>query len=343
MSVLNFSASATVGALSYTSNISSVRVDLALAPGVGSATLVLPRDLRVEAGPGDDVEIALRGEGAEPVTVFTGTVHAVRRSLAEIAVTCADAAAALARIRTGATFEQQSAASIVQALIREAGASAGTVDLDLDLVTYVAHQGRTALEHVATLAGWAGAIAAANSGGALDVHPFPSPPADVALRYGREIAELSLIAGRRPADVVFAGSGPAGSTSAPGARRQSTGVVPEGAAGPDATTVREAAPALRTPAAANAATRARTDRNGATRLRATCWLVPGLRAGVVVEIADAPGPGAAGPWLLTRVQHRVGPGARGATHLEGVALEVSGGGALGGLLGAAGGSLGGLL
>ncbi|TDE92433.1 hypothetical protein EXU48_12750 [Occultella glacieicola] len=342
MSVLTVAASATVGSLSYASNISSVRVDLALAPGVASALLVLPRDLRVEAEPGEDVEIALRGEGEDEVRVFTGTVQAVRRSLGEVTVICGDAAAALAGIRTGATFEQQSAGAIVRALIREAGARAGTVDLDLDLVTYVAHQGRTALEHVATLAGWAGAIASSNPDGGLDVLRFPSPPADVALRYGREIAELTLTAGQRSADVALAGSGPAGSTSAPGARRQSTGVVPSDAAGPDATTVREAAPALRTPTAVSGATRARNARNGAPRLTGGCWLVPGLRAGTTVEIADAPRPGAAGPWLLTRVQHRVGPGARGLTRFEGIGLAATGGGALGALLGAAGDAFGGL-
>lgn len=297
---------ATIGSLSYDGNISEAHVTLALAPGVGSARLVLPRDLEVSAAPGDDVKVTLGDE-----KVFTGTVHSIRRGLDRTVLLCGDTAAKLAAVRTGATFEQQSAAAIIKAL---AGGDAGTVDADLDLATYVAHQGRTALEHVTTLARWAGAIATTNADGKLDVRPFPSPPADAALRYGREIAELRVIQPATQASLVFAGSGPAGNSSAADARLQTTGVVPDSADGPSATAIRVPAPALRTPGAATGATDALAKYNGAPRLTALCWLVPTLRAGATVEIADSPND-ATGPWLVTRAEHRVGPGPRGTTTL----------------------------
>jgi hypothetical protein len=53
--------------------------------------------------------------------VFTGTVHSVRRGLGYITVLCGDAAAALAAVRPGLTFEQQPASAVVEALARKAG------------------------------------------------------------------------------------------------------------------------------------------------------------------------------------------------------------------------------
>jgi len=329
MTVLAFTATATIGSLRYERNLSEAHVTLALAPGVGSARLVLPRDVPVDAGPGDDVEVALTGESTDATTVLTGTVHSVRRGLDRTTVLCGDATAALAAIRTGATFEQQSAAAIIHVLAGEADAGTGSIDADLDLPTYVAHQGRTALEHVTTLASWAGCIVAASADGKLDVVPIPEPPAGTALRYGREIAELRVTTPAPQAALVVAGNGPAGNASAPDARTQTTAVVPDGADGPSATAIRVPAPALRTPSAASNASDALAAFNGAARLTATCWLVPELRAGSTVEIADSPND-ATGPWLVTRAEHRVGPGARGTTKLTAVAMSA--GGLLGGLL-----------
>ena len=336
MSILAFGATATIGSLRYEQNISEARASLALGPGVGSARIVLPRDLRVDAAPGDEVEVQMRGEADEPVQVFTGSVHSVRRGVSHSTVLCGDATTALAATRTGTTFEKQSASAVIEALAREAGVSVGTVDVDLELATYVAHQGRTALEHVSTLSAWAGGVVGTNPEGAIEVRQFPSPPADTALRYGREIAELSVVTPARAADVVFAGSGPAGSANAPNARALTTEVVPDDAPGPSAAAVRVAAPALRTPSAASGATEAAAARNGVPRLTARCWLVPSLRAGSTVEIADATTDDAKGPWLITQVRHQVGPGARGVTTFEASGLEASGGGLLGQLLGAIG-------
>lgn len=336
MTTLGFGATATVGSLRYTGGLASVRVSLSLGPGVGSARLTLPRDLRVDATPGDDVAIALRGEGSDDTDVFTGTVLAVRRALDRTVVLCGDSAAALAAVRPGSTFEHRAASAVIEALAREAGVDSGRVDLDLDLASYVVDQGRTAWEHVTTLATWGGAIATSGADGAVEVRPFPQPPADVALRYGREIAELGVSTFAQPASIVWTGFGPAGDASDPRALLQTTATLPDDAPGPDAHTIRTAAPALRTAAAASSAVQASAAHQAAPRLVAACWLVPGLRAGTAVEIADAPTADSTGPWLITRAVHTVGPGPAGRTTFEAVSMQSTGSSLLDQLIGAVG-------
>ena len=68
----------------------------------------------------------------------------------------------------------------------------------------------------------------------------------------------------------------------------------------------------------------------------TCWLLPALRPGELVEVQDLPDGISGGPWLVTHVQHRVGP--MGAT-TRFDAVSGEGGGLLAGLLGALGGLL----
>lgn len=338
MTVLSFGATVTVGQLRYANDLLRVQIQLALGPGVGSVRIGLPRDLRVDAQPGDDAEIALAGESGSPATVFTGQVRAVRHGLEETSLICGDAAAIMAATRSGSTFERQGAAAIVRALARDAGVDVGRVELALELPTYVADQGRTNWEHVTTLAGWGGAMAAAAAAGAIEVRPLPSPPADIALRYGREIAELSITEPAPTPALLLTGNGPAGNASDPRAHLQAKATLPSGAAGPDARTIRVAVPALRTTAATDSANQSAARQDG-PRLSAKCWLVPELRAGMTVEIADAPTPDSRGPWLLTRVSHQVGPAPLGSTTLTARALGEAGGGLLGQLAGAIGGLL----
>lgn len=326
MSVLNFGASATIGSLRYEAGIAQVRIVQSLGPGVGSARISLPRDLRVDAVPGDEVELALAGENATASTVFTGTVLGVRRGLDQNTVHCGDASVALAAARSGSTFEQQGVSAIIAALAEEAGVRTGAVDADLDLARYIADQGRTAWEHVSRLADWAGALATTTADGDVEVRPVPSPPATVALRYGREIAELGVTVAAPSAAVVWTGNGPAGDASDARAPLQTMGTLPESAPGPDARTIRVAAAALRTPSGAESAAKSYARRHGAPRLWAACWLVPHVRPGIMVEIADTPTPQSTGPWLITRVTHVVGPGPRGRTTVEALATTGASGG-----------------
>jgi hypothetical protein len=61
---------------------------------------------------------------------------------------------------------------------------------------------------------------------------------------------------------------------------------------------------------------------------------------MVIEIQELPNGLSGGPWMLTRVEHRLSPTAGGATIFEGVnAGDVGFGGVLGALAGAVGGLL----
>ena len=99
----------------------------------------------------------------------TGQVQSVRRTVDEIRVTGGDAGARLAAVRPATTYRNKSAADVVKALAADAGVSPGDVDIDLDLAAYVAHQGRSAAEHIADLATLGGGIAQVDGDGALNV------------------------------------------------------------------------------------------------------------------------------------------------------------------------------
>ena len=245
------------------------------------------------------------------------------------------------RSAPAARSSSRARAPSIDALAREAGVDAGTIDLDVDLACYVADQGRTAWEHVSTLAGWAGALASTTADGSVEVTPFPSAPADLALRYGREIAELGVSAGSPAARGRLVGNGPPATRSDPDARTQSIATLPDGAPGPDAQT-----PPRRSPRAADARCRqhrqsgARAATTGRRGCVAACWLVPGLRAGTTVEIADAPTRGASRAVAAHPGRAPVGPGPAGRTTFDAIGLASSGGS---GLLGEFAGAVGGLL
>jgi hypothetical protein len=239
------------------------------------------------------------------------------------------------------TYERQDSRAVVSALAGDAGATIGRLDLDLALVAYAAHQGRTAAEHVAALAELAGAVASVDAGGALTVGT-PAPAAGLALRHGREIVacEVDDWPGS-PARRAPVGFGPAGSAQAPGALRHTDAALPASApaAGPGA--VRLPAAVLRTPAAAVAAGQAANRRRAAeaARVRVRGFLLPALRPGETVDLQDLPTPLAGGPWLVTAVTHRLDADAGGVTTFEARAA----GGGLADLAGSALAAVGGLL
>ncbi len=332
---LAFGATVTLGSLRYDRHATGLRLQLGLAPRAGTARITLPPQVRVDAEPGDDVVVLLDGEEPD-VATFGGVVLRVDRGLDRTTVVAGDALARLAAIRPGTTFQQQRVADVVGAMADAAGIPTSRLDADTDLLTYVADQGRTALEHTAILAGWAGAVATSDADGSLRLLGLPTGPADLALRHGRELAALE-VRQRQPApDLVLTGLGPAGNVSAPDAHLETVAALPDGAPDAGDRTIRAAAPALRTPDGVTAATTAAATRNASSTMRATCWLQPGIRPGASVEIADATQPGGAGPWFVTSVVHDLGPRGAGSTRLAGQAL-ADGGGLLAGLLGAIGG------
>jgi prophage tail gpP-like protein len=335
-------ASFVLGNFQYDSHAREVGATLGVLPCVNRFRVRLPARARMEAAPGDPASLELDGgEGAR--TVLTGTIAAVERAFLTTEVVAADGGAALAALRPAATYEKQAAKDVIRALASDAGVDVGAIDVDLPLAAYVGHQARTAAEHVAELARLGGAMAHFDADGRLDVGRPPEGPADLALLYGREIVEARQRVRRAPAARrVAIGNGPAGSTSAPDALRQSLGRLPGDASAPGAGAVWRAQAVLRTPEAALTASQAAETVEAARTsiITCRCVLLPGLRPGMAVEIQELPNGLSAGPWLITRVQHRLHPLEGGTTVFE---ARNAGRDLLGDLLGALGSSPGGLL
>ncbi|CAN7556545.1 MULTISPECIES: hypothetical protein [unclassified Variovorax] len=327
--------SATLGNLRYDTQAIVCSACLDLLPRGGSARLSLPASVRFEAAAGDEASLDLDG-GEGVATVLKGSMRSVRRNVDSIEVELIDAGAALAAYRPACSFEKQSAAQIIRKLVGDMALSAGTMDVDLDLPAYIAHPGRNAAEHVAELAKLGGAFACAGSDGKLEVRALPEGPADAALRFGREITHYDVLGEAVAQGQSFAiGAGPAGSSSAPDAMRPTVGFLPSSAAAGGPGVIRLATPLLRTPKAASDASDAlsRIAAARASRLIAHCFLLPALRPGQVIEVQDLPDDLSGGPWLITRVEHRVAHGA-GSTRFE--ARSASAPSLLGALLGAIG-------
>jgi hypothetical protein len=256
-------------------------------------------------------------------------------------VTASDAGADLAHLRPAATYEGQSVAEIVGALVRDAGASAGTMLAPVRLAAYVAHQQRTAAEHVAHLAALGGAVANVEADGAVSVKPRPLGVPDAALRYGRELVAYRVEDQPAPPAAVVVGNGPAGIVPFPTAFQQTTDALTAGGGDPGADAVWEPSAALRMPLAVQAAAKEVNARRAAAaqRLLAECWLLPSVRPGQLVEVQDLPDRLPGGPWLVTSVVHHLDGRAGGTTSIR----AVVGGDALGSLLGAALSAIGSLL
>ncbi len=338
-------ASLTLGALQYATHTLSLTATLTLLPGVNGLRVSLPAGVRFEAVP-DDMGMLELDSGDEPgagvATVLTGKVRAIRRHVTTTEVVVGDAGAELARLRPCATFEQGSAREAIRALADSAAVTTAALDLDLPLAAYVAHQGRTAAEHIAYLAELGGAIAGVNGDGELFVRAWPEGQPELALRYGRELLTYEVV--DQPEAAVRRlriGAGTAGSASAPDVLRPGREPLPADAPAPGPAALWMPSGALRVPKAATTASAGAEALALAAgrRLRAQGFLMPKLRPGLVLEVQDLPGDRFGGPWIMTRVVHHLRPGQGGHTSFEALSGE---GGGLGSLLGAALAALGGL-
>ena len=335
------SASFILGNFRYDSHAAAIVASLALLPGVNSFRVMLPVSAQLDAELGENASLNLDGgEGSE--IVLTGKIDSIQRRFQTAEIVAVDGASQLAAFRPAATYEKQAAKEVIRGLASEASVDVGNIDLDVPLAAYVAHQWRTAAEHIAYLATLAGAVARIEPNGQLTV-AVPSGTADMALLYGRELSEARVRRRRMPAVQRFAiGSGPAGSTNAPDALRQTTSRLPSDAAPPGTSAVWDVNHVLRVPSAAVSASSAAVTAfaSKATTITSHCFLLPKLRPGMVIEIQQLPKGLSGGPWMLTHVEHRLSPTTGGATSFEGVSVGESG---LGGMVGTLASAVGGLL
>ena len=334
-------AAIVLGSEEFDTHALRVTAQLAPLPGIGSFRAIFPAATKISASAGDDATLDLDGgEGSE--RVLSGVVCVVRRGIRHIEVIAADASVALAGLRPATTYRNRSADDVIKALASDAGVTVNA-DVGLPMAAYVADQRRSAAQHIAMLASLGGAIARVNGDGELEVNRPMAMMPDVAMKYGREIVACDISTGAAPAAKrIRTGSGPAGSAMAPNALRPTKDPLPSGASDPGGDAIWTPAAILRTPAAA-ATAGASADvaaASAATRIRATAFLVPALRPGLVVDIQELPGAMSGGPWVLTRVTHTLDAREGGRTVFEGEQVSSLDLAALGG---AALSAIGGLL
>ena len=341
--ILRPTAVVTLGNLRYESHAARLGICLGLLPRGGSVDVRLPAGVRFDASPGDDASVDVDGgEGSE--RVLTGTLRRGRSNAVRHDCAPARCGWRLAELRPSVTFEQRAARDIIRGLASEVGVRVGRIDIDLDLVAYVAHPRLTAAEHIAGLCRLGGSLARVTGEGELEVIPRPAGSPDKALKYGRELTDYRSFRSSTPNVSRFAmGFGPAGSSSSPDAMKHTREALPESASKGGPGVLREAAPMLRTAASASDASKALQEATAARteRLEARCFLLPGMRPGQVFEVQALPEGFAGGPWLVTRVTHQLEADSGGTTWLEAESAHAES--LLGQLAGAALSALGGLL
>lgn len=149
--------SVTIGAFQASSKagqgngfVRSIRSELTMDGAGGRCTLELVTSDALPA-PGDATTLSLdAGDGG--VTVFTGVVLETRATPESVIVVGTDALADLARLDVFGAYEQTTAGSIVSGLLKQVGATAGTIEEGPTFPAYVLHPGPRALRHIQRLA-----------------------------------------------------------------------------------------------------------------------------------------------------------------------------------------------
>ena len=147
----------------YTLSVGNLR-STTDAPAAGPGSFVVDRDMDV---PADALGLALRdregvsagdpvtldlGHDGEEETVFTGTVEAVRPSVAGVSVRALGMMNELLNLRASATFANQSAGAIARDLIGRSALSTGTVDEGPILPRYIVDRALSVYGHLKELA-----------------------------------------------------------------------------------------------------------------------------------------------------------------------------------------------
>lgn len=130
----------------------SVRMQLAAAPMLGWCRLqFLPRSDFPALAPGDPITVSL-SDGGAPVPVFAGTVAQLAWSDGRLDVLLSAPAAALARIRRNAGYENQSFSDLLNTFAGEAGLSPGDIDAGPDYAFFAIDDRLSLWDWIARLA-----------------------------------------------------------------------------------------------------------------------------------------------------------------------------------------------
>ena len=333
----------TLGSQRWTEQLIALELTLAAAPALDGLTATFPAEAPLKAAPDDPADLTL-ASGEKQEAVFSGTIASIRRSPEAIRVRALNAGGVLAQVRPAITWEQATAGTVIRNLCDEAGVDAGDVEDGISLAYYAADPSRTALDHIARVAAWSGAMARISPDNRVESVVINATRAEVALKYGRELRTLE----QRKAPTAIqsftvAGESGAGDASSPDALRPTTDFFAGNRpAGPSKGNCWRSEPALRTAAAAASAAAAVQRSYSAGRESGifTAFLQPDLRPGTVFEIHEAPAGLPSGPMWVESLVHTIGRNGavtrarfcKGGDSFDPLALLGSLAGALKGLL-----------
>jgi phage protein D len=287
----------------------SITVEAGLAPFVDVATVVAAfREDGPEIALGDEGSISLGYRDGSVDTVFSGKVDSVRHTInGTLRFTAVNGGAAFSAARINQSYEEQSAADIVNDLASQAGASTGTVDAGVDFPFYVVDDGRSLYQHIERLAKLSNLAAYFNPDGELEVSALEEAQPVATFTYGIDIVALEVIDSTPAVGAVKAvGDGAAGSEGAEAWSwfvKDAASVTGEAGDGDPARLVSEAS--LRSQEAASTAAEGALGVSSRANVTGRI-LVPGTPAAVVgstIAIADAPHDSLNGNCIVTRVRH----------------------------------------
>lgn len=333
--MLEVAVALTIGANLYDQHCVAIRLRRTQLPSLDKLEVVLPPGTAFSASTGETCSLEIDGgEGA--TTVFSGVVSGIRQEYGQLRVTAHNGGLALARYRPAQALEQVTIGDVIQSLCSDAAVDVADIIEGPTLALY-AVEGRAAAHHeIARLALLAGAKGAFDGEGQLHVTEDGGPGGELALRYGREIIEVTsevLLPDESAFSVVGEGGGDA---SSPEARWVITDFT--GGNGPDPGVSERLAvhPELRTVDDAQVAGEAYMQRNAvaASPIRLRLWAHPVPEPGMRLEFADMPETVSPGECRITQVVTTLVPAKGMTTDIwAGGSSDASGfGGALGGLL-----------
>ena len=187
----------------------SVQMQLAAAPMLSWCRLqFLPRSDFPALATGDPLTVSLSDAGA-PVPVFAGTVAQLAWRDGRLDAMLSAPAAALAKIRRNAGYENQSFSDLLNTFASDAGLSAGDIDAGPDYAFFAIDDRLSLWDWVARIAMHADVPAWTDAAGALNATPAAGQPV-ASFKYGETI--LALDAHSR--DPVITGSHIVGEGSA---------------------------------------------------------------------------------------------------------------------------------
>jgi hypothetical protein len=287
--------------------LSAVHIQLAAAPFLPTCRLTfLPRSDFPGLNLGEKLTVSL-GAGAEPVAVFAGQVAALSSRQGALEVMLSAPAAALARIRRNAGYENQSFTDLLSTWAGEASLQTGEVDSGPDYAFFAIDDRRSLWDWIARLARHADVPAWTDAAGKLHARKPRGQPVGK-FTWGDNLVALDAAA-RDPATtaarVVGEGSaGRQGSDAWAWLAKDPQGVSASAGSGAAGAVAQDGALRDLASVAAAAAGMAAAGARIADLVRVTVPGTPALDVAGVFELAGCPGGYGDGQWSALEVRHR---------------------------------------